>query len=220
MRNHVSAALFAGCRTQGLFVALLGPDGAGKTTLAVLLSADELLCVRRLYMGRNPDARDVVIPAPEWLTQRRPGGVAPIPVGLRQIVRSISFAHSLAEQWVRYAIAHLHRLRGGIVVFDRFDLESEVQWLSSRGSRLRRRLMGIGSPKPQLIVVLDAPGDVLYSRKREHSPATLDAMRYSLQRLTRGLPHVVTVNVDKDLNQVLLDVQGLIHSRLQDLRSS
>jgi GTPase SAR1 family protein len=48
-------------------VALLAPDGAGKTTLAHALRYGFYLSTRYMYMGTNPTSSTLTLPTTRWL---------------------------------------------------------------------------------------------------------------------------------------------------------
>jgi len=84
-------------RRRGLGVALIGPDGAGKTTLAAGLDQSLLVPARIVYMG-------------VWRTPRAIALFgAPGRVG-----------HAIAIQWLRWFQGAYHRSRGRFVIFDRY----------------------------------------------------------------------------------------------------
>jgi thymidylate kinase len=201
-------------RLRGLVVALVGPDGAGKTTLANALSAEPGLRARRIYMGTNLRAKDVLLPGSEWVAQRRTasrrrrGGVA-------SLVKSVVFAHSLLDQWYRHTVAHVHCLRGGVVIFDRYTFPRSVEEKrESRFGEIRRWLLRLGAPEPDLVIILDAPPEALYARKGEHTPERLDRMRQACARLRARLDQAVLLDAGQDADGVKRSALALIEARL------
>jgi thymidylate kinase len=197
---------------RGMTIVLLGPDGAGKTTLARGLVARPDLGARRFYMGTNPRAREATFP--RWQSSRirsdAPAGEGAPGPGPRRL----TFPRRLVGQWYRYAFAHLHRMRGGTVVFDRYILAPRIlRSPRSRGESFRRWLLRLGAPRPDLVVILDAPAETLFRRKGEHDVQRLAEMRRDYLRLGRTLPGAVVVDAGADPDSVLAGVVGLIHQR-------
>ena len=116
----------------GISVAVLGPDGAGKTTLVEGLAASLPLPTRIQYMGLTGGR-----------TCRRP-------TALR--VPGLVFAARLAILWSRWLRGAFYRARGRIVLFDRYTLDGAVpsgmraerRRASSRGALQRRALPAAG----------------------------------------------------------------------------
>src|SRR4051794_12313295 len=117
-------------------VALIGPDGAGKSSIAQRLEHEPMPApVKRIYMGVNLEASSLMLPttrlalAVKTARGRRADMVAPGNVAAsagsptRRAVtggaRVIRLLMWLAEEWFRMAVAEFHRRRGAIVVFDR-----------------------------------------------------------------------------------------------------
>jgi thymidylate kinase len=173
---------------RGLMVALLGPDGAGKSTTATGIARSFFLPVRVMYMGpgQAPSAR-------------------PLPPGL-------GLAARLSAQQARWLRARAHRLRGRLVLFDRYATDALLPARRPLGrlGRLRRWLLGHGCPPPDLSVVLDAPGELLYARKGEHGAAALETERRAYLALAARLGRSSVVDATRDADQVRRDVTATI----------
>lgn len=160
-------------RRRGLGVALLAPDGAGKSTLASSIQDRFPFPVRTVYMG---------------LYQRPTAGLR----GLG----GIGLAWRLLHQWLRWLEAKRHQHRGRLVLFDRYCYDARLPTSRrTRRSRLRRWLLGHSLPPPDLVVLLDAPGEVLYARKGERSPARLEVERDAYREMVSGLTHASIIDV-------------------------
>jgi thymidylate kinase len=145
-------------RQRGLSVALLGPDGAGKSTLMAGIQHSFIFPVRPMYMGLT-------------------GGLLPTVNRLR--VPPLVVLIRLVIFWSRYLIAQYHQARGRLVVFDRYTYDADVPtpFPLTRIGRMYRRIDRHACPSPDLVLLLDAPGSVMYARKGEYDPVTLEDWR-------------------------------------------
>jgi len=174
-------------------VALLGPDGAGKSTLAAGIESMFYFPVRRVYMGL-------------WPTSEAPRGPAQA---------AFQIARRPFTVWWRYVTALRHRAMGRLVVFDRYVYDAR---LPPRGSLtwLKRpyfQMLSWSCPAPNLVVLLDAPGQVMHARSGEYDPAHLEDERNHYARLAERIPHVVRVDAARPPDVVLADVVGHIWRR-------
>jgi thymidylate kinase len=235
-RNDEEAARRAEAWAKhGFTVALIGPDGAGKTTIARRLESSLDVSVKYLYMGVNPDASNHLLPTTRLAhaLKRRRGAppdtagppesrraAKPPPRGLRR-VRSTSrsllrVANRLAEEWHRQLVASHHLRRGAIVVFDRhFFADYYVYDVVRNGNRsLARRIHGFALrrfyPRPDLVVYLDAPPEALLARKGEGTLESLARRRREYLELARVLKQFHVVDASRPLDEVTRDVVGLI----------
>ena len=107
-----------------------------------------------------------------------------------------------------------------MVIFDRFVYDS---WLnpkpSSLMSRLRRALLESGWPTPDLVILLDAPGEILYARKQEHSPEWLEDQRQRYRRLAPRVPQMKIVDGTRPEIEVRHEVTQLIWQHYAALES-
>ncbi|MDZ7267827.1 MAG: hypothetical protein ONB48_15600 [candidate division KSB1 bacterium] len=194
----------------GLTVALLAPDGAGKSTLAAALQRDFGLRAELLYMGGNVQASTVGLPTTGWLHRRQRAAAR----NWRLLLKPVVFVNRLLEQWYRFGYAHWQKWRGRVVVFDRFVYDA---WVSRPAitlrQRLRRAVLNFGWPTPDLIILLDAPGELLYRRKGEHSPAWLEQQRRGYLSLQHRLPQMVVVEASQPAHEVQRQVTAIIWER-------
>jgi len=175
-------------------VALLAPDGAGKSTLAEGLARSFYFGSRQIYMGLyQKDARRSALAR----------------------FKGLGVVGHVLTQWRRYAAGRFHRGRGRLVVFDRYTYDAYLpaQGPESASRRLRRWILAHACPAPDLVVLLDAPGHVLYARKGEHSPARLEAQRRAYLDLRARAPGIVVVDATQDPDRVRRDVLSLIWRR-------
>jgi thymidylate kinase len=191
LRSRTARRLFrllAGSRPRGCRVALLGPDGAGKSTVSARLVETVPLPAESVYAG--------LYPVGSSRRRRVPGtGLA------RKMVRLRSAS----------ARARLHQLRGRLVVFDRypFDAILPAAGAMSARSRLRRWLLSRSCSRPDLTILLDAPAEVLFARSGEHGVEALEAQRGRYRALASRLT-LVTVDTDADADAVLRRVTALV----------
>jgi len=182
--------LLRAVRGRGLGVALLAPDGAGKSTLAESLERSFPVPVRRVYLGLYGHGTDV--------HSRGPGGRFGLPGRIAWI-------------WRRWLGARGEEARGRIVVFDRHVLDLAVAPPGGgRKARLRRSLLLRSCPRPDLTLVLDVPGDELFRRKGEHDPASLERQRVRYLELAGRLPHAAVIDAAADAETVRRRAVGAI----------
>lgn len=198
-------------------VALIGPDGAGKTTICRMLEESGELPVEYLYMGVSTSSANVTLPTTRLAQtiKKKTGGRKLFP-RLRSVAR---LANRLAEEWYRQLLSWRHQLGGRIVVYDRhflFDFTGpDVRERNQTPSkRLHVWLLEHVYPRPDLTIFLDAPGPVLYERKGELSPEKLEKRRQAHLEQVKSFPNVVRVDATRPPEEVLDEVVELLRTRL------
>lgn len=166
----------------GLSVAVLGPDGAGKTTLAEGLRDSLAIPTRYEYMGLW-----------KWGTLEK--SLSHVP-GLNLLLL-------LCRLVVRSIRLHYFRWRGCIVILDRFSYDAmlitkDATWRQRVTAALVLRM----SQSPDLIVVLDVPGEVAFSRKGEQDVATLNQWRAAYRALESGSSQLVILDATEPVAEV------------------
>ena len=233
---------------RGFTVALIGCDGAGKTTVARELEQSSGLPVRYLYMGVSAESSNRQLPTTRLANaMKRSRGAAIVDHGppdrddagpsdgvdaraaapaartarqrARRSVRAgLRLANRLAEEWYRQGLAQTYRARGAIVVFDRhFLADYHAYDVAGSGRSLSRRVHGWmlsrAYPRPDLVVFLDAPPEVLHRRKGEGTLRSLARRRADYLDLagTSGMGgEFAIVSATQPLPDVVGEVAGLI----------
>ncbi|MGH7455127.1 MAG: hypothetical protein ACRENG_27480, partial [bacterium] len=210
-------------------VALIGPDGAGKTTIARMLEKSFPLPMKYLYMGVSFDSSNVALPTTrlaEYFKRIRrkksreeqtshalspqPGAPRQSSGKLRAILRLLN---RLAEEWYRQWLSWKYQNKGRIVVYDRhfqFDFERDNgkhdgerrRW----SDRLHRWCLANLYPKPSLVIYLDAPAEVLFARKGETTLEWLESRRQAFLRQGRQTPNFVRIDATQPLATVHAEV--------------
>lgn len=211
-------------------IALIGPDGAGKTTVARMIESSIDLPVCYLYMGVNTDASNVALPttrlsrllkrrlsSPRRAPRDRPRGRSSTRRGtiLGTLRATVRFANLLADEWYRQSVSWWYQLRGYIVLCDRYYLFDYNRHLQVEGHerklfRLHRYLLEKFYPHPTLVIFLDAPAPVLFARKREGTIESLETRRRSFLMLGRELPNFIRVDATRPLAEVCEEIRDHI----------
>jgi thymidylate kinase len=192
---------------HGVSIALLAPDGAGKTTLAKALGDEDILRARLIYMGTNADASTVGSPATDWLKEHIKS-LDERKKSLRLFcLKVINYGNRVLEQWLRYSAGFYHKCLGRFVIFDRYVYDSFLAPpAKTMGKRLRRGLLLKTCPSPDLVILLDAPGEVLFQRKGEHSAVRLEKQRQIFLKLKDRIPNMIVVDATGSPNQVRCEI--------------
>lgn len=213
-------------------VALIGPDGAGKTTISRRLE-QMMPRIQYLYMGDNAAASNVALPTTRWIhaMKRAQGTVTGGPPdserrgaparGVRGMLRNarslVGAGNRLAEEWYRQMLAWYYLLRGRIVLFDRHfysdyfahDIASN-NGDRSMGRRVHGFVLRCVYPKPDLVILLDAPAEVLWARKSEGRFEALVRRREEYLQLRTIVPDIRVVDATQPLDAVVHEISRLI----------
>jgi len=224
-------------------VAVIGPDGAGKTTVARRVEGTLPRPVKYIYMGVNAGASNVLLPttrvihainralgAPAAGGPPDPGG-RPRPKGVmgrtwRGVRSMLGLGNRLAEEWFRQILAWYHVARGRIVLFDRHfysDYYAHDIVTSGRERSVWQRLHGFllehVYPKPDLVILLDAPAEVLWARKQEGTFEAVVRRREEYLNMGAVFEDFAVVDATKPQEVVVQQISGLILDRCDSVKA-
>ncbi|RPJ66156.1 MAG: hypothetical protein EHM24_07705 [Acidobacteria bacterium] len=220
-------------------IALIGPDGAGKTTLTRMLADSGILRFKPIYMGIDVGASNVALPTSRLAERiktrllRRRGGAtggaaAGSPSRQRHGLRraawvTLRLVNRLADEWYRQSVSWWYQSRGYTVLYDRhfvFDFALEVAGNPNEtvDRRLHRWSLRHLYPRPSLVIFLDAPGNLLFARKGELTPEELERRRQAFLEVGRGLPAFVRVDATRPLPEVYSEVVGCVMRSFSERR--
>ena len=213
-------------------VALAGPDGAGKSTITRRLEKVLPFPSKYVYMGVNLESSNLVLPTTRLLLEvkralgGRPDIAGPVdpnkskhrPKSWTQRVfkglkSSLRLTNQIAEEWFRQLLVWQYQRRGFIVLFDRhfyydyyFHDVAVDDLQRSLVSRIHGHMLERFYPKPDFVIFLDAPAELLYARKREGSVDILDHRRREYLRLREIVKNSVLVDASQSEDDVLKEV--------------
>jgi glycosyltransferase involved in cell wall biosynthesis/thymidylate kinase len=196
-------------RRRGVVLCLAGPDGAGKSTLATRL-ADELRA--RSVEVRHAYWRPGLLPMPGRLVGNPAPGLVTDPQGRPPHGRLKATAR-LLHYFVDFVLGHwliyepIRRRRGVVIVERGWQdlLVDRRRYLMP--FRLPITLLSPLVPKPDVIVLLSAPADELYTRKQELAPIEIERQLSVWKQTARARGAVVELDARSspdDLVQRLL----------------
>jgi thymidylate kinase len=200
-------------RPPGVTVVLCGADGSGKSTAASAL-------VEGLSATFSPQKGYHFHWKPPIFSARRRAARGPVtdPHGrpVRGPVVSLGY---FGFHWLEFFLGSHVRLRpitfrGGLVLIDRFYYDFFVDQQRYR-LRVPQPIVRLGHcflKKPDLVVLLDAPAELLQRRKREVLLAETERQRVAYLEMVRSLSNGRIVDasqppekVGADINRVILD---------------
>ena len=183
----------------GLFIAVLGPDGAGKSTFIRNLGESLPIVFRKM---------DTFHLRPGIMGRKNSKGPVTDPHG--KPPRSLFFSllkilYFLLDYGLGYLLKVRPKLsRSTLVLFDRYYDDLLVDPLRYRYGRplslvrFTRRFI----PKPDLFLVLDVPVETLMDRKQEVSLSELKRQRDGYRKLALELPNAVILDGSLPIKEV------------------
>lgn len=202
-------------RAPGLFVAFMGPDGAGKSTLikAYATRMDTLyLPGKQKVMHWRPR----LLPGPGELIAK----AAPVAVDATQphLKPPYGFAKSLARlayfvtDYLVGGLAFIYPalLKGRLLIGDRYFHD---MWLDRRRYRLGLpcwliRVAGCIVPRPDLTFLLTAPASILHARKQELTIEELQRQLDALKELPGQIAGTCRIDVDRPVETIVDELEA------------
>jgi thymidylate kinase len=218
-------------------VAIIGADGAGKTTISNRLLASFPLPLKYLYMGMNPQSSNFALPTSRLLHKLKiykyqkqfntsnngePKIISLHTIEHRQdrrgkLAAAARLLNRLAEATFRQFVSWTYQLRGYIVLYDRHFL-FDFSWSNSDAAQRSQRVSGRiylwflnhVYPKPDLVIFLDAPPEVLITRKDEVPLEYLEARREAFMDKGEQISEFVRVDANRPVDVVYAEVSNHI----------
>ncbi len=210
---------------RAVSAAIIGVDGAGKTTVAKAVQRRLGAPATYIYGGVSLQTSAVMLPTTRLLIElkRRQGNRADMVAprgenhggdhfGLSGVRSTLLLANWIAEESFRQLLAWYQQRRGRIVIFDRHffcdyharDIEDSAPRTTVQ--RLHALFLQRVYPLPDLVIHLDAPIEVLQSRKPGFDAEPRMRKSEEYRRLQFVMPQYVAIDASRPLDQVVDEV--------------
>ncbi len=219
LRHHMKPPM-------SLFVVLLGPDGAGKSTVGDLVAGQLFhrpfkICSRfEHHFGLLPELKQFKAIAARWFLGKTM--VQPLPrPGARGSGMNAEHGRLRAMLYIIYysfdlVIGHLlvRRLRGqgGLIVFARYFYDYYYQKGYRHAPRWFLRLIEPAVPTPDLILHLHRGAEGIYAGKPELELMEIKRQQASIAELFIGREHAYAVDASHGVDATVNKVKQLVVS--------
>ena len=195
-------------KPTGLFVAFIGPDGSGKSSVIENILHDLLSAFRNTYpfhLRPRIALKNIGISEPV----KSPHDKAP----RGQLSSLLKIFYYFFDYFLGYVLKIRPLItRSTLVLFDRYyhDILVDPRRFRYGGSTRLAQFIGKIIPKPNLWILLDSPPDVLQARKKETSFEETNRQRKAYTKLSKRLKNCIVIDASPALNLVVVDVNKAI----------
>jgi predicted ATP-grasp superfamily ATP-dependent carboligase/thymidylate kinase len=141
----------------------------------------------------------------------------------RKIRKSVGLGNRVLEEWYRQLVAWIYVKRGFIVLFDRhfiYDYYHQDMQTDNKNISLKRRIHGFvlrhTLREPDLLIILDAPGQVVFARKGEFNPEFLEIKRNQYLQLQNIVKNSTVIDATLPLESVVHNTKECIVNYYHD----
>ena len=217
-------------------IAIIGQDGAGKSTISKMVIDNLDLKLKYIYMGRNAESGNFNLPTTKLIhllkiyeykkknkiiefDKAKKLSLHELDKNRKKDIRGplgafLRMCNRLLEEWFRLFVSWFYQLRGYIVLYDRhfiFDyaIDPENQNLSNLRltDKIHIWILNHLYEKPSLVIFLNAPGNVLYARKGEATIEYIEQKNKLFMRIGSKMPNFVSVDASQPIEKVFHDVK-------------
>lgn len=216
-------------------VAIIGADGAGKSTITRQVIQSLTIPAKYVYMGVNLENSNLVLPTTRLILElKRLRGGRPDMAGPPDPTRShnvsknpvkrfiatakisLRLTNLMAEEWFRQIVVWIYKMCGNIVLFDRhFFIDYYAHDIAGgKDIAFPHRVHGLMLkhlyPRPDLVIMLDAPPEVLFARKGEGTLELLAIRRKEYLRIQEIIPAFHMVDATRTQGEVTAQVIAIV----------
>ncbi len=197
----------------GCWIAFIGPDGCGKSLVLNAVGQEFAPSFRKArYFHMRPR-----------LIGRRPSNSGPVTDPHGQAPRGkIASVAKVIDLWLDTTLGYLVRLlpwliRTDLILFDRcfYDLLVDSKRIRYGGPPWLLRAAARLAPGPDLVILLDAPPEVVRARKQEVPPEEVARQRAAYLELAKTLSSAVVVNAAQLPEDVIHDAIAAVVEHLE-----
>jgi thymidylate kinase len=207
-RKHVRQFLDRVMRPTGGWIAFIGPDGCGKSLV--------IEAIRRQFSQTFRDVRCFHLRPAFLHFKSNAEGLVTDPHGKPprgRIASVIKIFYFVADYFLGYLFQLVPAMiRTHLIIFDRYidDLLVDSKRVRYSGPQWLLQLAARIVPRPDLVVLLDAPAEVLWSRKQEVPFKEVVRQRDAYLSMAHNRPSILVINAAQPVSGVVHDVMDVL----------